>query len=104
MSYVLLFRPFVSRIPIYSKIRLQDTLLAQPLALKEIANAKKEAKKGKASGFESLRLRAGQTLPGGTRSTMHLAQGVLGRDRPSRFQWGARQKLGIDKTSVWAQL
>ncbi|CDO73227.1 hypothetical protein BN946_scf185007.g282 [Trametes cinnabarina] len=80
-----------------------DTLLAQPLALKEIAAAKQE-KKNKAASFAGIRLRAGQTLPGGVRSTLHLAQGALGKDNSSRWQWFTRRKLGVDKTSVWNQI
>ncbi|RPD64954.1 mitochondrial ribosomal protein L17 [Lentinus tigrinus ALCF2SS1-7] len=77
-----------------------DTLLAQPLALKEIVAAKEKKNKS----FESLRLKAGQTVPGGVRSTFHLAQGALGRDIPGRSRWFNRQKLGVDKTSVWNQI
>ncbi|KAI0715198.1 mitochondrial ribosomal protein L17 [Earliella scabrosa] len=80
-----------------------DTLLAQPLALKEIVAAKQE-KKGKAATFENLRLKAGQTVPGGVRSTFNLAQGALGKEYSSRWRWFGRQKLGVDKTSVWNQL
>ena len=78
-------------------------MLAQPLALKEIAAAKQE-KKNKAAAFAGIRLKAGQTLPGGVRSTLHLAQGALGKENPGRWQWFTRRKLGVDKTSVWNQL
>ncbi|KAI0361201.1 mitochondrial ribosomal protein L17 [Trametes cingulata] len=80
-----------------------DTLLAQPLALKEIASAKQE-KKEKAAAFAGIRLKAGQTLPGGNRSTLHLAQGALGKENPGRWQWFTRRKLGVDKSSVWNQI
>ncbi|KAI0652253.1 mitochondrial ribosomal protein L17 [Trametes meyenii] len=80
-----------------------DTLLAQPLVLKEIVTAKQE-KKDRAAAFAGIRLKAGQTLPGGVRSTLHLAQGALGRDRPGRGRSFTRQKFGIDNTSVWNQL
>ncbi|KAL7285195.1 hypothetical protein ACG7TL_000288 [Trametes sanguinea] len=80
-----------------------DTLLAQPLALKEIAAAKQE-KKNKAASFAGIRLRAGQTLPGGVRSTLHLAQGALGKENPGRWQWFTRRKLGVDKSSVWNEI
>ncbi|KAH9898020.1 mitochondrial ribosomal protein L17 [Cubamyces lactineus] len=80
-----------------------DTLLAQPLALKEMAAAKQE-KKDKAAAFAGIRLKAGQTLPGGVRSTLHLAQGALGKENPGRWQWFTRRKLGVDKTSVWNQI
>ena len=87
----------------HAHIPSQDTLLAQPLALKEIVAAKQE-KKGKAATFENLRLKAGQTVPGGVRSTFNLAQGALGKEYSSRWRWFGRQKLGVDKTSVWNQL
>ncbi|EIW64391.1 mitochondrial ribosomal protein L17 [Trametes versicolor FP-101664 SS1] len=80
-----------------------DTVLAQPLALKEIVAAKQE-KKEKHAAFAGIRLKAGQTLPGGQRSTLHLAQGDLGRENPGRWQWFTRRKLGVDQTSVWNQL
>ena len=78
--------------------------MAQPLALKEIVASKQEQKGKAAASFESLRLKAGQTLPGSSRSTLHLAQGALGKDNTSRWRWFGRQKLGVDKTSVWNQL
>ncbi|KAI0800888.1 mitochondrial ribosomal protein L17 [Fomes fomentarius] len=81
-----------------------DTLLAQPLALKEIVASKQEKKGKAAAAFENLRLKAGQTLPGGVRSTLHLAQGALGKDNANRWGWFGRQKLGIDKTSVWNEI
>lgn len=87
----------------HAHIPSQDTLLAQPLALKEIVAAKQE-KKGKAATFDNLRLKAGQTVPGGVRSTFNLAQGALGKEYSSRWRWFGRQKLGVDKTSVWNQL
>ncbi|KAI8981285.1 mitochondrial ribosomal protein L17 [Trametes punicea] len=81
-----------------------DTLLAQPLALKEIAAANQEKKKAAAAAFAGIRLRAGQTLPGGARSTLHLAQGALGKENPGRWRWFTRRKLGVDNSSVWNQL
>ncbi|KAI9060182.1 mitochondrial ribosomal protein L17 [Trametes sanguinea] len=80
-----------------------DTLLAQPLALKDMFDNKEEQKK-KTATFAGIRLRAGQTLPGGVRSTLHLAQGALGKENPGRWQWFTRRKLGIDKSSVWNQI
>lgn len=45
------------------------------------------------------RLKAGQTLPGGTRSTLNIAQGALARlTGPA---WVTRRKLGIDRSSAW---
>ncbi|KAM5530791.1 hypothetical protein V8D89_015532 [Ganoderma adspersum] len=85
-----------------------DTLLARPLALKEMIAAKQEQKDKKVKGattFDSLRLKAGQTLPGGSRSTLHLAQGALGKETSGRwrFRFTEREKLGVDKI-VWDQI
>ncbi|TBU48187.1 mitochondrial ribosomal protein L17 [Dichomitus squalens] len=84
-----------------------DTLLARPLALKEIIAAKQEQKDKRVKGattFENLRLTAGQTVPGGLRSTLHLAQGELGKDRPGRWYFFGRKKLGVDNSPLWNQL
>ncbi len=58
-----------------------------------------------ATTFDGLRLKAGQTLPGGSRSTLHLAQGALGTETPGRWRsrFLERGKLGVDKI-VWDQL
>lgn len=83
-------------------------MLARPLALKEIIAAKQEHQDKKVKGattFDSLRLKAGQTLPGGSRSTLHLAQGALGKETSGRwrFRFTEREKLGVDKI-VWDQI
>ncbi|KAI0348490.1 mitochondrial ribosomal protein L17 [Trametopsis cervina] len=78
-----------------------DTLLAQPVALKQLAElkAEKDAER-KAAGLKVASLKAGQTLPGGTRSTLSLVQGALGKTL-SGPAWYTRRKLGIDRSTVW---
>ncbi|KAI0936549.1 hypothetical protein AcV5_004654 [Taiwanofungus camphoratus] len=82
-----------------------DTLLAQPLAAKELVEKDSgKTEPSSLSGLNALRLKAGQTVPGGSRSTLHLAQGALGREPSGRPRWFERRKLGIDKTAIWDQL
>ncbi|KAF9822056.1 hypothetical protein IEO21_00050 [Rhodonia placenta] len=81
-----------------------DTLLARPLASKEAVE--KDANDGDETpyaGLKSLRLKAGQTLPGGARSALSLAQGALGKEVSGRPRWFERRKLGIDKATIWDQ-
>ena len=85
---------------------LQDTLLAQPIGLKSLlektddADDKSEARPANA---KALRLKAGQTLPGGSRSALRLAQGALGKEPVGPLRWFERRKLGVDKTPLWTQ-
>ena len=86
----------------------QDTLLAQPLALKQLLEANSEKAEAKADtplvGPKALRLRAGQTLPGGNQSTLRIAQGALGKEPSSRPRWFERRKLGVDNSVGWGKL
>ena len=73
------------------------------LALKEIIAAKEL--KRTSPHFNNIPREAGHTLPGTGRSALSIAQGALGKVPSYRWRWGARQKLGLDKTSAaWAQL
>ena len=75
--------------------------MAQPVALKELMQAKteKESEEKPRTPPKIARLKAGQTVPGGTRSTLHLVQGALGKlTGPA---WVTRRKLGIDRSSIW---
>ncbi len=88
-------------------LHFQDTLLAQPVALKQLIGANSEKAEAKADtplvGPKALRLRAGQKLPGGNQSTLRLAQGALGKELSSR-RWFERRKLGIDNSVGWGKL
>ena len=84
--------------------------MAQPLAVKELNEQKvKESNSDSDSNDQvlnvnTLRLKAGQALPGGGRSTLSLAQGALGKTPIGRMRWFERRKLGIDKTQLWSEL
>ncbi|OCH95819.1 mitochondrial ribosomal protein L17 [Obba rivulosa] len=83
-----------------------DTLLAQPIGLKMLLQEKEEQRsKAEAplTNAKALRLKAGQTLPGGARSALRLAQGALGKEPAGRLRWFERRKLGVDKTPLWTQ-
>ncbi|KAJ3490562.1 hypothetical protein NLI96_g1360 [Meripilus lineatus] len=85
-----------------------DTLLAQPVALKQLLDVNSEksesADETPLVGPKALRIRAGQKLPGGNQSTLRLAQGALGKEPSSRPRWFERRKLGIDRSALWGQL
>ncbi|OBZ79604.1 50S ribosomal protein L17 [Grifola frondosa] len=80
LQKVLKFRPMGAIAELSRKAEDHaDALLARPIALKEAVEDKVDKEKG-ATEFESLRLKAGQTVPGGMRSTLRLAQGALGKE------------------------
>ncbi|KZT72753.1 mitochondrial ribosomal protein L17 [Daedalea quercina L-15889] len=81
-----------------------DNLLAKPIAAKSaLEKASEQTAETPYANLKSMRLRAGQTVPGGVRSALSLAQGALGETwitaRRQRFL--ERRKLGIDKTPLW---
>ncbi|TCD61319.1 hypothetical protein EIP91_008647 [Steccherinum ochraceum] len=80
-----------------------DTLVAQPLAIKTLREQKTEESKedSRPLSVNSLKPRAGQTLPGGDQSSLALAQGALGKKPFARGWWSGRPKLGVDKSPVW---
>ncbi|GJE87603.1 50S ribosomal protein L17 [Phanerochaete sordida] len=81
-----------------------DTLIAQPIAMKERAQAEdEEDPETPLAGRKALRLKAGQALPGTGLSAMRLAQGALGKE-PEGRSWFGRRKLGIDTTAVWGSI
>ncbi|CCM05159.1 uncharacterized protein FIBRA_07368 [Fibroporia radiculosa] len=77
-----------------------DTLLAKSLSAMN-KEAEKESDDTPYAGLKGLRLKAGQTLPGGARSALHIAQGVLGKEPTGRLRWFERRRLGVDKTDIW---
>jgi len=84
-----------------------ETVLAKPVAQKEVAqsNASKEGKsddqKVVGLSLKALKLKAGETLPGGRKSPLHLAQGTLGQQLSKKTPWYERRKLGIDRSQFW---
>ncbi|THH28075.1 hypothetical protein EUX98_g6120 [Antrodiella citrinella] len=84
-----------------------DVLLAQPLAAKTLKDIQAKADPKEvpiALSPHSLKLKAGQTLPGGGRSSLSLAQGVLGKTPLGRTPWFERRKLGVDKSRLWSEV
>ncbi|KAJ3559771.1 hypothetical protein NM688_g140 [Phlebia brevispora] len=81
-----------------------DSLLARPLAVRQLLNAQasKEDNEQLALTANAFRLKAGQTLPGGTKPTLRLAAGALGKDRRLP-KWIERRKLGINRdfSALW---
>lgn len=78
----------------------QDTLIAQPLALKTMIEAKEANENAPLVGPKALRLKAGQKVPGWSRSALHIAQGALGKEASSSSRWFERRKLGVDTSIV----
>jgi len=81
-----------------------DTLLAKPRANKNaLEKASEQTAETPYASLKSMRLRAGQTVPGGVRSALNLAQGDLAKTwmTGSRLRYLERRKLGIDKTPLW---
>ncbi|KZT05956.1 mitochondrial ribosomal protein L17 [Laetiporus sulphureus 93-53] len=85
-----------------------DTLLAQPLA-EQISKEKAEKKEEKGRDgpsyprVDGLRLKAGQTVPGGWGSTLRRSQGALAKVPLGRPRWFESRKLGVDRTDVWTR-
>jgi len=82
-----------------------DTLLAKPLTMKQKAEASQEEDPdAPLASLKYLKLKAGQTLPGGVLSTLRIAQGALGKEPPTKPRWFERRKLGIDRSDAWTRL
>jgi len=82
-----------------------DTLLAKPLAMKQVApESQEENPDAPLASLKYLKLKAGQTMPGGVMSTLRIAQGALGKEPPAKPRWFERRKLGLDRTDVWTRL
>lgn len=84
----------------------QDTLLAQPLALKTLVMEESEEKKDDKHTIvspNSLKLKAGQTVPGGAQNTLRIAAAALGKDRRGPKWLMERRKLGVNKdfSNLW---
>lgn len=85
-------------------ISVQDSLLARPLVMKQLlaAQADKKDDERLAVSPSSFNLKAGQTLPGGTKPTLRIAAGALGKEPRVRLAV-ARRKLGINRdfSALW---
>jgi len=84
-----------------------DTLLAKPVAVRDTTSWG-SAEKGKESwvGFkaETFAPKPGETVPGGIRSPLHLAKGVLAKQPGPMLRLHQRQKLGVDRSEFWNKL
>jgi len=87
-----------------------ETILAKPVAHKEVVK-NKEAKSEKTEDdkvvgltLKNLKRKAGETMPGGKRSPLHLAQGALGKELTKTSSWFDRRKLGIDRSDFWSRV
>jgi len=81
-----------------------DTLLTRPVAVRETASwgsTEKEDETRSGLKAETFTPKAGETLPGGVRSPLHLAKGVLGKPSGMMLRSSQRQKLGIDRSEFW---
>jgi len=83
-----------------------DTLLVKPLAIRDTASwgsTEKESETRVGFKADTFTPKPGETVPGGIRSPLHLAKGVLGKPglmmRP-----GQRQKLGVDRSEFWNKI
>jgi large subunit ribosomal protein L17 len=89
---------------------IKETILAKPVAHKEIQNNKQvkteKPDDDKVVGLtlKNLKRKAGETMPGGRRSPLHLAQGVLGKELSKTSSWFDRRKLGIDRSEFWSRV
>jgi len=84
-----------------------DTLLAKPVAIREISARASTEKRGESRvGFkaETLAPKPGETVPGGIRSPLHLAKGTLGKQPGPMLRYHQRQKLGVDRSEFWNKL
>jgi len=84
-----------------------DTLLAKPVAIRDIASwGSTEKVKESFVGFksETFTPKPGETVPGGIRSPLHLAKGVLGKQPGPMLRLHQRKKLGVDRSEFWNEL
>jgi len=81
-----------------------DTLLTRPVAIRDAASwgsTEKESETRVGLKAETLTPKPGETLPGGVRSPLHLAKGILGNSTGMMLRSSQRQKLGIDRSEFW---
>lgn len=80
--------------------------MAKPLALKSLVMKEAEAEKDDEKTIvspNSLKLKAGQTVPGGTQNTLRIAAAALGKDRRGPKWVMERRKLGVNRdfSGLW---
>ena len=85
----------------------QDTLLAKPVATHDVtARGSTGKEKGGRAGLkaETFTPKPGETVPGGIRSPLHLAKGILAKQPGPMLRSHQRQKLGVDRSEFWDKL
>jgi len=84
-----------------------DTLLVKPVAIRDTAARRSTEKEtGSRVGFktDTFTPKPGETVPGGIRSPLHLAKGMLGKQPGPMLRLNQRQKLGVDRSEFWNTL
>ncbi|KAI0067740.1 mitochondrial ribosomal protein L17 [Artomyces pyxidatus] len=85
-----------------------DGLLAKPLAVKSLREKLERDSADEQQEYfrdiKDLKLKAGETVPGGTQSALRTAQGDLGWTPGRRVRWFERRKLGVDRSLTWEQV
>jgi len=83
-----------------------DTLLAKPVAIRDITTRGSAEKDESRVGIKAQALvrKPGETVPGGIRSPLHLAKGALGKQAGPMLRFHRRQKLGVDRSEFWNNL
>ena len=87
--------------------RHQDSLLAKPVATRDTAswgNTEKERESRVGVRAGNFVRKPGETVPGGIRSPLHLAKGVLGKQPGPMLRLHQRKKLGVDHSEFWNNL
>lgn len=84
-----------------------DTLLAKPVATHDVtARGSTGKEKGGRAALkaETFTPKPGETVPGGIRSPLHLAKGILAKQPGPMLRSHQRQKLGVDRSEFWDKL
>ena len=76
----------------------------KPVAIRDAAalgSTEKDSKSRVGFKAETFTPKPGETVPGGIRSPLHLAKGVLGEQPGPMLRLNQRQKLGVDRSEFW---
>lgn len=76
----------------------------KPVAIRDTAawgSTEKESESRVGFKAETFTPKPGETVPGGIRSPLHLAQGALGKQPGAMLRLNQRQKLGVDRSEFW---
>ena len=76
----------------------------KPVAIRDAAawgSTDKESESRVGLKAETLTPKPGETVPGGIRSPLHLAKGILGKHPGPMLRLTQRRKLGVDRSQFW---